>query len=288
MRDNGSPRARFPLSSDQLELLLAFEAARSPAHLVEIVRRDGSVVSRNLQRLAEDHPVLTKEGGRWRLTDTGRAVNVLTRRYLAELTTTLPSAETIARDEPTPYLLPRAVLIVINAQKAMQDAGRGNRSNPECESNVSRLLACWRKARKPLVHVRHESQNPGSALHPSVESSAFIPLLAPEPGETVVAKSTASAFGGTTLAADLAAANVDALILTGFTASECIDATAKAAADLGFRVYVVGDATATFDLTGPGGQIYKASRVQEMTLAGLHATFAGILETEALLAALGP
>ena len=53
MRDNGSPRARFPLSSDQLELLLAFEAARSPAHLVEIVRRDGSVVSRNLQRLAE-------------------------------------------------------------------------------------------------------------------------------------------------------------------------------------------------------------------------------------------
>ncbi len=55
---------RFALTSEQLELLLAFENATSLGHLAELIARDPSVVSRNLQRVAESYPVLKKVKGR--------------------------------------------------------------------------------------------------------------------------------------------------------------------------------------------------------------------------------
>ncbi|MBK7962468.1 MAG: hypothetical protein IPK04_15535 [Bdellovibrionales bacterium] len=53
-------RLKLPLNSDQLELLLAFENTKGLGHLAEVMARDQSVVSRNLQRIAEDYPVLKK------------------------------------------------------------------------------------------------------------------------------------------------------------------------------------------------------------------------------------
>ncbi len=58
-------RLKFSLNSDQLELLLAFENAKGLGHLAELMARDPSVVSRNLQRIAEDYPVLIKVKGHW-------------------------------------------------------------------------------------------------------------------------------------------------------------------------------------------------------------------------------
>jgi nicotinamidase-related amidase len=78
----------------------------------------------------------------------------------------------------------------------------------------------------------------------------------------------------------------DAVVITGFTANECIDASAKQACDLGLATYVVGDATAMFDVPGPGGSFHKADRVHRLVLANLHAFFATILETAPLLKAL--
>jgi predicted transcriptional regulator len=61
-------RLKFNLNSDQLELLLAFENAKGLGHLAELMARDPSVISRNLQRVAEDYPVLKKVKGRWEIT----------------------------------------------------------------------------------------------------------------------------------------------------------------------------------------------------------------------------
>jgi LysR family glycine cleavage system transcriptional activator len=71
----------FGLSSEQCELLVAFEATGSLAALAELVGKDVSVVSRQLSRLAQSLPVpvIEKHGGKWRLTATGRRMNAWTR-----------------------------------------------------------------------------------------------------------------------------------------------------------------------------------------------------------------
>lgn len=73
------------------------------------------------------------------------------------------------------------------------------------------------------------------------------------------------------------------IILTGFTANECIDATARQASDLGFSTYVVADATATFDFHGDDGKLFKADRVHRLILANLQALFAKVVETRCVI-----
>lgn len=265
---------KFPLTSEQLDLLMAFEAAEgSLVRLADNVRRDPSVVSRNLARLAEDAPVLAKVGGKWRLTTAGRRVNALSREYLTEL------AKTLARDTDAD----RTALVVINAQQALKDPRKGTRSNPGAEANLVRLLAHWRADDRPLVHVRHVATHADSPFHPSQPTAAFLPDLAPEAGEWVIDKASAGAFSGTRLEAELRARGIETLLLTGFTANECVDATAKQAADLGFAVIVVADATAMFDIIGPDGTTYPAAMTQELLLASLHASCARVVETNAVI-----
>jgi nicotinamidase-related amidase len=280
-------RPKLPLSSEQLELLLAFEANSGLGALSGQLYRDPSVVSRNLQRLAETLPVVSKVRGRWKITPLGLRINALTRRFLEELDqVVLPSATDDADPRP-PYTAPDCVLLVINAQAALLEPALGRRSNVEAEQNISKLLARWRELRRPVIHVRHASDDTGSRFFPGSSGWQFIPLLAPSTGESIVSKKKASAFVGTQLAADLQKRNTETLIITGFTANECIDATAKQASDLGFTAYVVADATATFDLSGPDGQVHKAERVHQLVLASLHGFFATVIETSELLAGLG-
>ena len=54
------------------------------------------------------------------------------------------------------------------------DAGYwGRRNNPACEANVAPLIAAWRAAGRPVVFVRHDSDEPGSPLAPATPGNAF-------------------------------------------------------------------------------------------------------------------
>jgi nicotinamidase-related amidase len=57
------------------------------------------------------------------------------------------------------------------------------------------------------------------------------------------------------------------------------------AANLGFTVTVVADATATFDRLGPDGEHYTAEQVHRLALVSLHREFATVCNSEDLLAA---
>ncbi len=65
---------QYSLTSDDCELLLAFERAQSVAKLAEIRKRDVSVVSRQISRLGARMDVLEKKNGQWQLTALGRQV----------------------------------------------------------------------------------------------------------------------------------------------------------------------------------------------------------------------
>ncbi len=73
------PMTRFPLSSDQCEILCALEACKTIGALADFLKRDPSVVSRQLKRIAETAPVLEKIQGRWTITPVGQEVILWTR-----------------------------------------------------------------------------------------------------------------------------------------------------------------------------------------------------------------
>lgn len=59
------------------------------------------------------------------------------------------------------------------------------------------------------------------------------------------------------------------------------------AANLGFGVTLVEDATATFERTGPDGAHYSADMMHRLALASLHGEFAEVRSTDEVLATVG-
>lgn len=72
----------------------------------------------------------------------------------------------------------------------------------------------------------------------------FAPEVVPDIGDVVVIKQYASAFFGTSLASTLTGMGVDTLLITGFSTSGCVRASALDALQHGFAPFVVSDACA--------------------------------------------
>ena len=51
--------------------------------------------------------------------------------------------------------------MVVDLQLAIDDPKWGPRNNPDAEQHVAALLAAWRGAEMPVIHVRHDSTDAG-------------------------------------------------------------------------------------------------------------------------------
>lgn len=268
-------RQIFPLSSDQLELLLTFGESTGLAALAESMGRDPSVISRGLQKIAEDYPVLVKVKGRWELTPLGYQVNASTKEAITSYQQLL-AKETQSKPDKK-HLSNRSLLIIINAQVGLLDATQPGRNNTEAEKNISKLLNYWRAQKRPVIHVKHVSDNTGSIFYRKSSGCELLPGLQAVDDEVVIEKTKSSAFSETELEARLKELEPENLVLVGFTANECIDATARDASSLGFESYVVGDATAMFDVRSSDGKLLKAERIHRLTLANINAFYAKVI-----------
>lgn len=175
-------------------------------------------------------------------------------------------------------------LLLIDVQQGFDDsAWWGGRNNPEAEANMARLLTAWRAAGRPVFHVKHNSQNPRSPLHPGNTGNAIKREVAPQPGEPVFEKVVNSSFIGTDLEARLRARGVTELVIVGLTTPHCVSTTTRMAANLGFKVRLVSDATAAFDWTAHDGRKIPAAEMHYHALVPLQGEFAEVVMTETLL-----
>jgi nicotinamidase-related amidase len=178
-----------------------------------------------------------------------------------------------------------AALLVVDMQLGFDDPAWGARNNPMAEANAAALLAAWRAAGAPVVHVHHDSPAASGRLRRGTPGNAAKPETAPLASERVYRKSVNSAFVGTTLEVDLRALGIASLVIVGLTTNHCISTTARFAGNLGFKTFVVSDATATFDRRGLDGRLRLAGDVHDAALSDLQDEFAQILDTRSALAA---
>ena len=181
----------------------------------------------------------------------------------------------------------RAALLVIDLQQGFDDSSWGRRNNPELEARVAELLAAWRAERRPVLHARHMSALPASPLRPGQPGNEFKAVAAPRPNEPVIEKRVNSCFIGTALDEHLRRSEIGGLVLAGLTTNHCVSTTARMAGNLGYAVWVVSDATAAFDRTGPDDVLYPAELVHAMALSDLHGEFASVIDTRTIVAEAG-
>jgi nicotinamidase-related amidase len=187
--------------------------------------------------------------------------------------------------------LAQSALLVIDVQDSF--AARPywpRRNNPAFEANVAALVDAHRAAGLPVFYFLHTDGD--AEFRTDSPHFRLMDFLAPRPDEPVLVKDTRNCFTSTTLQARLVALGVRRLAVTGIQTEQCCETTARLAADLGYAVDFVVDATRTFPIANPDApdEELPADAVVERTVYALRRRFARVVSTATLvdeLAALG-
>ena len=133
------------------------------------------------------------------------------------------------------------------------------------------------------MHIRHIScELDASFFLPETKGAQTYPSLAPSLNETVIEKHFPNSFLETPLLDYLHSQGIDHLVVAGMMTHMCVDATVRAAVDLGFECWLACDACATKDLNF-SGQAVPAALVQAAFLAALQDAYADAIPTSAIL-----
>ena len=178
----------------------------------------------------------------------------------------------------------KAALLVIDVQKAFDDSAWGKRNNLNAENNISTLIEFWRKKQRTVIHVHHSAAPEiiESRFHPSRVGHQAKPEGEPLNNEVIFTKIVNSAFIGTELENHLREHKVEELVVVGLTTDHCISTSVRMAANLGFQVTLISDATATFERQFNGVN-YSAEQIQAIHLASLHDEFCQVTNTASIL-----
>lgn len=176
-----------------------------------------------------------------------------------------------------PASLSRAVLLLIDVQREYVDGSVPIAGIEASMREIRRVLDRARAAQTPVIHVVHHGKIGGALFDPKGPYVAIPDLVAPIEGERIVVKSLLNAFNGTTLQDDLVKIGRQELIVVGYGTHMCVSSTTRAAAELGYRVTVVANATGSRDLPDGFGGVVSAADMHRANLAALGDRFATIV-----------
>lgn len=177
----------------------------------------------------------------------------------------------------------KSALICIDFQKGFDNPLWGSRNNPNAEAKIAKLLSAWRARQLTVIHVKHSSLEENSPLKSDSPGNEFKDEAMPMVGEPIFIKSVNSAFIGTELEKYLHDIGIQSVVIAGLTTDHCVSTTTRMAGNLGFRVTLVSDATATFDRQGVDGTHYSAEQIHHIHLASLNGEFCTVLRSQEVL-----
>ena len=174
-------------------------------------------------------------------------------------------------------------LIVIDVQESFRQRDSWRRvSTPDIADKAGRLVDIARGNGDLVVWVLHTEPGTG---HVFAVDSGFVRLLdglKPEPGEPVLTKTSRNAFTTTNLQQILTEKGIRELVICGIQTEQCCETTTRLAADLGYDVTFVTEATATFPIPHRSGTgelgVEEIIERTEYALSGRFATISTIAE----------
>jgi nicotinamidase-related amidase len=180
----------------------------------------------------------------------------------------------------------KTTLVLIDIQNDYFPGGRMELEGPlEAASQARHLLDLFRGRHWPTVHIQHISTRPGATFFlPDTEGIHFHSTIAPLFGETVLVKHFPNSFRETDLLDRLKGQGAERLVICGMMTHMCVDATTRAAADLGYPVLLAADACATRDLAYNDTKV-PAAQVHAAFLAALK-SYGQVLSSNEILAQL--
>ncbi|MGX7679895.1 cysteine hydrolase family protein [Jatrophihabitans sp. DSM 45814] len=176
-------------------------------------------------------------------------------------------------------------LLLIDLQLDYFPAGASPLVEPEAAVEVAaRVLERQRASALPIVHIQHIWDEPDATfMRPGTPGVEIHSLVRPRAGEPLVTKTFPNAFRQTDLQMRLISLGVDSLVVVGMMSSMCVDATVRAAADLGYDVTVVHDGCAAPDLQFDGVAI-PGAQVHAAFMAALADSYAKVVASDQFLA----
>jgi nicotinamidase-related amidase len=180
-------------------------------------------------------------------------------------------------------------LLIIDIQRDYFPGGAYPLVEPEAAAEAARrVLHSFRDAGDPVIHMKHvwDAQD-AEFMRPGTEGIEIHPTVAPADGELVIEKAHPNSFVDTPLQPELKQRDPDELVIAGMMSSMCVDATVRAAADLGFSPTVVHDACAAPDLRFNGVEVPGAA-VHAAFMAALADGYAEVTSTAELLGEAAP
>ena len=171
----------------------------------------------------------------------------------------------------------KTALLIIDIQNDYFPGGKMElEESVQAASAAARLLGAFRREKWPIYHVQHVANRPGVGFFIQGSQGADIyEAVRPAADEPVIIKHLPNSFRDTGLLEMLKGEGIKTLLVCGMMTHMCIDATVRAAFDLGFSCTVVHDACATRALAFNGNTV-PAKQVQASFLAALAAVYAQI------------
>jgi nicotinamidase-related amidase len=178
-------------------------------------------------------------------------------------------------------------LVVVDIQNDYFPGGAHPLQGPQAAAEHARtLLGAFRGAGRPVFHIQHVWDEPDALyMRPGTPGIEINPAVAPGGDEPVIQKTFPNGFLQTDLEARLREQGIEQVLVCGMMTSMCVDATVRAAVDLGFTTSLAHDACATCDLEFQGSVIPAAS-VHGAFLAALADGYAEVKPTGDFVAGL--
>ncbi len=176
-----------------------------------------------------------------------------------------------------PVPITESALLVIDAQDSFKLGARWTRrNNHDFEKNVGQLVRIYREHGLPVIYFLHTDDDPG--FEKTSPRYKLMDFLAPLKSEPVMHKNTRNVFTSTGLAELLMEKGVRRVVITGIQMEQCCETSARVAADLGYAVDFVTEATMTFPIPNHDepGQELDVEAIRERTEYVLRRRFARI------------
>lgn len=149
--------------------------------------------------------------------------------------------------------------------------------------NAADLLSEARRTGTTVIHIKHVmASDTAPFFHPGTKGAELHDGVAPTSDETVVEKTRPNSFVSTPLKQLLRDEQIDHLFICGAMSQMCVDASVRAAVDLGFKVTVAHDACAAANVSHDGVDA-PAAMVHASIMAPLASSYADVRQTSKII-----